>query len=94
MNTSNPLAGSSRAAVGDEHGLGRQDRVAEDLEVGLAQRAAGLDDVGDRVGHTESHRRLDRPVEAHDGGLDAAFGEVRLDQALVGGGDARAGEVG
>ena len=51
----------------DQHGLGLQDRLAEHLEPGGAQRGAGLDDVGDQVGHAELDGGLDRAVEVDDG---------------------------
>ena len=51
------------AGAGDQHRLGLQDRLAEDLEPGLAQGAAGLHDVGDHVGDAELDAGLDRAVE-------------------------------
>ena len=76
------------AAAGDQHGLGLQDRLAEDLQPGLTQRAAGLDDVGDRVGDAEPHARLDRAVEADHRRVDAAVLEEGTDHADVRRGDA------
>ena len=81
------------ALAADEHGLAAQDRVAEDLEALAAQRRAGLDDVGDDVGHPEGDRGLDGAVEAHDLGLDAVVGEVLLDESLVARGDPATGDV-
>ena len=48
---------------------------------------AGLDDVGDDVGHPEGDGGLDGAVEAHDRGGDAVVGQVLLDQAGVARGD-------
>ena len=55
------------AAAGDQHRLGLQDRLAEDLQPGLAQGAAGLDDVGDHVGDAELDAGLDGAVEPDHG---------------------------
>ena len=62
------------AAAADQHRLGVQDRLAEDLQPGRAQRGAGLDDVGDHVGDAELDAGLDGAVEADDGGVDAVVG--------------------
>jgi hypothetical protein len=81
------------ARAGEEHGLAGHDRLAEGLEPCLAQRGAGLDDVGDHVGDPEPDRGLDRAVEVHHLGADAALGEVVLDEVLVARGDAGALEL-
>ena len=47
-----------------------------DLEPGVAQRAAGLHDVGDHVGDPELHAGLHGAVEPGDRGLDAVLLEV------------------
>ena len=59
------------AGAGDEHRLRVEDRLAEGLQPGGAQRAAGLDDVGDHVGDAELDAGLHRAVEAGHGGVDA-----------------------
>ena len=67
--------GSASAPL-DQHGLAGQQRFAEDLQAGVAQRGAGGHDVGDRVGDVKPHGGLDRAVEADDLGRDAMRGEV------------------
>ena len=58
-----------------------------------AQRAAGLDDVGDHVGDAELDAGLDRAVEPGHVGLDAALLEERRDHPDVRRGDAGAGQL-
>ena len=69
-------------------------RLAERLQPGRAQGAAGLDDVGDHVGDAELDAGLDRAVEPGHGGVDAALLEERADHADVRRGDPLAGQVG
>ena len=85
--------GRHGAGPGDQHRLGLQDGVAEDLQPRLAQRAAGLDDVGDDVGDAELDAGLDRAVEPGHGGVDAALLEERADDADVRRRDPRAGQL-
>jgi hypothetical protein len=82
-----------RAGTSDQHRLGLQDRLAEDLEPGVAQRAPGLDDVGDHVGDAELHARLDGAVEAGHGGVDPVLLEVAAHHSGVRRGDALAAQV-
>ena len=88
--------GSSGGEAGpaDQHRLGLEDRLTEDLEAGLAQRAPGLDDVGDDVSDAKPHRGLHRAVEADHLTGDAGVGEVLRDEAGIGGRDPEPGEVG
>ena len=48
-----------RTSTADES----QQRLADGYQAGLAQRGAGLDHVGDHVGHAEADRVLHRAVE-------------------------------
>ena len=84
----------SRAVLAaDQHRLAAQDRLAEDLEALVAQRGAGLDDVGDDVGDPEGDRGLDGAVEPDHVTADAVLGQVRLDQPGVAGGHPQAVDV-
>ena len=82
-----------RAGAGDQHRLGVEDGLAERLQPGLAQRAAGLDDVGDHVGDAELDAGLDRAVEPGHGGVDAALLQERADHPDVRRGDPQPGEL-
>ncbi len=73
----------ARPVTADEHGLGLQDRLAEDREPLAAQRRARLDDVGDDVGDAEGDGGLDRPVEAHDLAGETPGSEVGADEARI-----------
>ncbi len=77
----------------NENGFGGHDRLAEELEPGPLQGAAGLDHVGHRVCHAESHRRFDGAVELDQPGADAVAVQVLAHQTGVRGGDALAGQV-
>lgn len=80
-------AALARLRAADEHGLAAQDGVTEDGEALIAQRGAGLDDVGDGVGHAEGDGGLDGPVEPDDVSGHAPLREVGADQAWVRGRD-------
>ena len=59
------------------------------------ERRARRDDVGDRVGDTESNRRLDRAVELDElAGGDAVTGEEPVHEARIARRDANAVEIG
>ena len=87
-----PFAGLLAGAA-DQHCLGLQDRLAEDLHAGRLERVAGFDDVGNRVRDAEPHRRFDGAVQADHLGVDAALGEVAAQQAVIAGGEALAFEL-
>jgi hypothetical protein len=46
------------AAAADQAGLRAQDRPADDLELVIAQRRAGLGDIGDHIGVAQAGGRL------------------------------------
>src|SRR5262249_12805235 len=87
------LGGRVGVASADQYSLAGQQGLAEDLQAGVAQRGAGGDDVGDRVGDVEPNGRLDRAVEPDHLGGDAALDQVGLDDAGVAGGDPLALEL-
>jgi hypothetical protein len=64
---------SSAPGALDEHAFGFEQRLAEGLEPGGAQRRAGLDDIGDGVGDAELDRDLDGAVELDGRRVDAAL---------------------
>ena len=82
-----------RPGPGDQHGLGLQDHLAEDGQARRLEGAAGLDDIGDDIGHAELDAGLDRAVEPGHGGLDAALLQEGLDHPGVGRGDPLAGQL-
>ena len=47
----------------DQHGLGLEDRLAEDLHAGGLEGVAGLDDVGDGIRDAEPHGGFDGAVQ-------------------------------
>src|SRR5215203_3118059 len=67
----------------DEDGARLEDDGAEDLEPLLAERAAGLDHVGDGVGDAEAHGRLHGAVEADQLDVDPLTAEEVADEAGV-----------
>lgn len=81
------------ADAADDDGFRLHDRFADDLESGVAQAGAGLDDVGDDLRDAEFDGGLDGAVQVDDVRVDADFGEVLGDDALVGGGDRQPVEV-
>ncbi len=85
--------GLAGAVAADEDGLGPEDRLAEDLEALLAQGRAGLDDVGDAVGHPQRDGGLDGAVQPHDLGGQPARGQVGSDETGVRRRDALARDV-
>ena len=63
---------------------GRLCPLAEHVHARGLERAAGLDDVGDRIRDAEAHRRLDGTIQPdHPGGGDAALTEVPAHEAVV-----------
>src|SRR5690606_29400388 len=82
------------AGAADDDRLGRHDGLADDLQARVAQGGAGLDDVGDDLGDAEFDGGLHGAVEVDDGGVDAFVLQVAGDDALVGGGDRHARQVG
>jgi hypothetical protein len=77
----------------DQRRLGLGDGVTDDLEVMLAERAAGADHVGDRVGQPELDGYLHRAVQLDDLRRDPLAGQVRTNQPGVRGGDLLAVQV-
>src|ERR1700712_1727634 len=82
-----------RTRSGDQDRLRLQDHLADELESRRLERGAGLDDVGNHVGHTQLDACLDGPVEPDHLGLDAALLQVTAHDADVGRGDSLAPEV-
>ena len=78
----------------DEDCLGLEDDRAEDLETGLSQRRARLDDIGDGIRHAEAHGGLDGAVQRHEIGGDIVLVEEAVHETRVGRRDADALEVG
>ncbi len=81
------------ALPADQDRLAGQDRRADDVQPGCAQRRPGLDDVAHRVGHPEPAGGLHRTVELDHRRLDPGLLEVALQQHRIGGGDPLAGQL-
>ena len=79
---------------GDEHGLADKDRIPEGLQASGPQRRAGLDDVGDEVGHAQLDGGLHSAVEVNGLGIHTSSSQVAAHQDVIGGGHPAPGDVG
>ena len=95
MSTSAPTRSSALdpPVARDEHGLGHEEGGDRPQPVD-AQRAAGRDEVDDRIGHAELRRDLDRAADLDHLRLDAGIGQEAGGDARERGRDPAAGQVG
>jgi hypothetical protein len=77
----------------DQHGLAREQRVAEDRQPSVAQRRPGRHDVRDRVRDVEPYRRFHRAVQPDHLSGDALRVQVGLDHPGVRGRDPLSREI-
>jgi len=75
--------GGGDALASDQDGMGVQDDRTEDLEAVLPERAPGLDDVGDHIGHPEADGGFDRAVEPDEMSRQAVPGQERSEDVRV-----------
>ena len=69
-----------------------QDRLADDLELIIAQRRAGLGDIDDHIGVAQAGRGLSRPLRVHQPEVVDAVGvaEAPGQRGVLGGDPQRA----